>query len=143
MWIVSNRFRVKTGKTRHKTSVSICADIFHSARRSPARRSRPTFGGDGGDECPVEVQDDVDDRSRLQLVGRHDAHEVAIERLLAEILARRRVADLRYVEQRQQVLHLHTTGQRTKYLPGTPGWRFSAVVTSFVARTKLLNVEPG
>jgi len=23
------------------------------------------------------------------------------------------------------------------------GWRFSAVVASFVARTKLLNVEPG
>jgi len=73
---------------------------------------RRTFSGDGGDKGPVEVQDDVDECSRLQSVGRHDAHEVAVERLVAEVLAGRRVADLRDVEQRQQVLHLHTDHHR-------------------------------
>jgi len=38
---------------------------------------------------------------------------------------------------------LTLTSQTSQQRPLTAGWRFGAVVASFVAWTKLLNVEPG
>ena len=59
------------------------------------------------------MDDDVEQSARLQLVGGNNAQEVAVLRLLAQVLARGGVADLRDVEERQQVLDLDGDAARS------------------------------
>ena len=77
-------------------TVSATGDEEH---KEIVKTGLPTFSVDGGDERPVKVQDDVDESSSLELIWRHDSHEVTMQRLVTEVFACRRVTDLRYVEQ--------------------------------------------
>ena len=73
--------------------------------------------GDGRDVRPPEGVDDVEHRLRLVRVGRHDAGEVAEATLVAQLDARRRVADLRNLKYTTGRCHWldgvrHTAGRR-------------------------------
>jgi len=87
--------------------------------------------------CEVNLKDAVgvdEPDVGVEMIAVMDAMMQPLKQLRVRQVA---VVNRRYKQHPRHHQHHH---QRQQHLTG---WRFSAVVASFVVRTKLLNVEPG